>query len=125
MVKRPCLMLAILGAASCANPAAVLPTYRYVGIELSGSIEGTLVRDGGCIRVQSPTETFVPIWPRGTAVMPSGVQLPAANGGELIQFERPVAMMGGHTAGSGGMRNYDVVRRCGGKAFLVNSARPL
>jgi hypothetical protein len=84
-----------------------------------------LVRDGACIRVQSADGSFVPIWPRGTTMSDSGMQLPAPNGGELIRFGRRVAMMGGRNPGDGGIRNYDVVARCGGSAFLVNSAREL
>jgi hypothetical protein len=103
----------------------VFPTYHDAGIRLSGSIEGSLVRDGSCIRVQSESGNFVPIWPRGTAVLANGIQLPAQNGGELIGFGRRVAMMGGLNPGDGGIRNYEVVGRCGGNAFLVNSAREL
>lgn len=123
MLKRSCLALAALTTASCATPDTALPTYRDAGIELSGSIEGTLVRDGSCIRVRSTTGSFVPIWPRGTAVTANGVQLPAPNGGELIRFDGPVAMRGGRNPGAGGIRNYNIIGRCGGSAFLVNSAR--
>ncbi|HEY0012945.1 MAG TPA: hypothetical protein VGB79_08850 [Allosphingosinicella sp.] len=125
MIKLPCLALATLCAASCATPAPTLPTYRYAGIELSGAIEGTLLRTGNCIRVQSADETFVPVWPRGTIVSASGMQLPAANGGALIPFGRHAAMRGGLNPGDGGIRNYDIIGRCGGRGFLVNSSRAL
>jgi len=125
MIKLPCLAMAALAATSCATPAMVLPNYRDAGIRLSGSIEGALVRVGSCIRVQSESGNFVPIWPHGTVLLANGMQLPAQNGGELIGFGRRVAMMGGRNPGACGIRNYDVNGRCGGEAFLVNSARAL
>ena len=99
-------------------PATVLPSYRYVGIELSGSIEGTLVRDGGCIRVETPSGAFVPIWPRGTALSAAGVQLPAANGGELIAFGRRVALRGGRNPGSRGDQELQRRQPLRGKRLL-------
>ena len=125
MLKLPCLALAALGAASCATPTPTLPTYRYAGIELSASIEGTLVRTSDCIRVQAADGSYVPIWPRGTALLANGMQLPAATGGELIHFGRRVTMWGGLNPGAGGTRNHDVIGRCGGNPFLVNRAQEL
>jgi hypothetical protein len=125
MMKLPSLAIAALCAASCATPTPTLPTYRYAGIELSGAIEGTLVRTGNCIRVQSADGSYVPIWPRGTTVSATGIKLPAVVGGVLIPFGRRVAMRGGLNPGGGGIRNYEVVGRCGGRAFLVNSGRML
>lgn len=125
MIKLPCLAIAALGAASCTTPTPTLPTYRYAGIELSGAIEGTLLRTGNCIRVQAADENSVPIWPRGTTVSASGMQLPAATGGELIAFGAQVIIRGGLNPGAGGIRNYDLIGRCGGRAFLVNTGRML
>lgn len=115
----------LVGVASCSGDLARVPTYRYVGIDLSGSIEGNLSIQGNCIRVQSGSESFVPVWPEGIVVEPTGVRLPEANGGQLVRFGRRIVMLGGRNPSSGGISNYGSVAKCGDSAFLVNTAREL
>jgi hypothetical protein len=117
------VVCSLLSASACSNNGLVIPTYRSVGIELSGSIEGILLKDGNCIRVKSPTKSFVPVWPSGTLVEAEGMRLPSLNGGQLVRLGQVVRMMGGLNPSAGGISNYQHVARCSGEPFLVNTAK--
>ena len=102
---------------SCA-PADTLETYEYVGIDFGTSITGSLNRLEGCYVVKSEIGGFRAVFPEGTNVEGSVVQLPSANGGDALALGRAYRF-------NGAMNNNDrrsgVRRLCPTKSFTINS----
>ncbi len=118
------------GCATHAPPPAEpgLPTYRDIGIRLSGSTRGVLYRSGHCVLMKLGDQTIVPIWPEGTRLTPEGVVVPPANGGTLLRFGEVAYLHGGNVGplsqqperAQPYMRQ---ARACSDRAFMVNTAR--
>ncbi|HSH20985.1 MAG TPA: hypothetical protein VK992_00005, partial [Candidatus Caenarcaniphilales bacterium] len=57
--------------------------------------EGTLVHDGGCVWIDSGTERWLMLWPRGSSARQEGAALVVHNGGHRAVVGTRVSAVGG------------------------------
>ncbi len=119
--------LVLLGAGCVTSVHESFPTYEYQGIDLLAPIEGSVRRDGSCLRVATtspPGRDVVLVLPRGTRVTDDTVVLPARNGGAIIRFGEPFSGQGGFDVLNESARHISNPTTCSGPAFILNKVDP-
>lgn len=119
--------LLLLGAGCVTSGQASFPTYEYQGIDLLAPIEGSVHRDGSCLRVATtspPNRDVILVLPRGTRVSNDTVVLPARNGGAIIRLGEPFSGQGGFDVLDESARHISNPTSCSGPAFVLNKVDP-
>lgn len=103
-LDKPLAMLALSIAASTAGCAstpqtpAPLPvlTAEASAVQMTGMASGTLIADGGCIRLTRPTgPSRLVVWPSGTRFSSGATQEITLSNSKSVVVGRPVRLGGG------------------------------